>query len=79
MSGFVECFLIFCITITAIIAIVYDKNIRFKNKKSPDAIEEISVTLEGNEEKKTKNRAKRQTYSSILPKKLSIALGQSNT
>lgn len=54
MSGFVECFLIFCITITAIIAIVYDKNIKFKNRKSLDNIDEISVTLESHEEKKTK-------------------------
>lgn len=54
MSNFVECFLIFCITITAIIAIVYDKNIKFKNKKSLNDMEEISVTMESSEEKRTK-------------------------
>ena len=46
MSDFVECFITLCITIVAIIAIIYNKNINVKGKSKEDGSVEAAITID---------------------------------
>ena len=46
MSDFVACFITLCITIIAIVAIIYDKNINVKGKHKDDGSMEVAVTID---------------------------------